>query len=63
MSRSALENKERSWKKSKRTISRSVSTASVDARLSRNTSDRAVTGNQLLANGVYDLWLVVVVLK
>jgi hypothetical protein len=44
-------------------IFRNVLPAGVDVGFDHDTGDRAVTGNQLLANRVYDLWLVVVVLK
>ena len=45
-----------------RTIFRDVLSPGVDVRLDHDTSDSAVTGDQLFADGVNNLWLVVVVL-
>ena len=45
------------------TIFRNILPTSVDVRLDHDTSDRAVASNQLFADGVYDLRLIVVVLK
>jgi hypothetical protein len=58
-----IRNRRTEYGKAKRTIFRNVLPAGVDVGFDHDTGDRAVTGNQLLANRVYDLWLVVVVLK
>lgn len=45
------------------TIFRNVLPTGVDIGFDHNTSDGAVASNQLLADGIDDLWLVVVVLE
>ena len=53
----------RRQRKTKRTIFRNILPASVDIGLNHDTGDSTVTSNQLLADGVDDFWLVVVVLE
>lgn len=55
--------RERCLGKVDRTIFRNVLPTGVDVRLDHDTSDSAVPGDQLFADGVNNLWLVEMVLQ